>query len=194
MRAIQRLREEDFLCDPECERECDLRDDLLRVEWPELREELLRRLDDDLRGTLAPPPRASESPMAMACLRLVTFLPLRPLFNVPCFLSCIARFTLLCAFAPYFLPPEDWCDRLVAMDILPSSDWEADADEEVARRGSGQAAFQDGGRASAKRAAGLIRGRGGRKNVFDIDPLCGVVAGVAGDAEGVAFASVAGLQ
>ena len=33
-------------------------------------------------GTLAPACRASERPMAMACFRLVTFLPLRPLFRV----------------------------------------------------------------------------------------------------------------
>ena len=34
-------------------------------------------------GTFAPDLRASESPMAMACLRLFTFLPERPLFKVP---------------------------------------------------------------------------------------------------------------
>jgi len=37
-------------------------------------------------GTLAPFSLASDSPMAMACLRLVTFLPLRPLRNLPFFL------------------------------------------------------------------------------------------------------------
>src|SRR5262249_40971913 len=39
--------------------------------------------------------------MAIACLRLLTFLPERPLFKVPCFRLCIARFTLDCAFLPY---------------------------------------------------------------------------------------------
>src|SRR5437016_14649298 len=57
---------------------------------------------DFLRGTLAPARRASDSPIAIACLRLLTFLPDRPLFSVPFFFSCIARLTLLCAFFPYF--------------------------------------------------------------------------------------------
>src|SRR6476660_836174 len=55
-----------------------------------------------LRGTFAPARRASLSPIAIACLRLVTFLPERPDLSVPCFRSCIARLTLLCAFFPYF--------------------------------------------------------------------------------------------
>ena len=46
-----------------------------------------------LRGTFAPALRASDRPMAMACLRFLTFLPDRPLRSVPAFLSCIARFT-----------------------------------------------------------------------------------------------------
>jgi hypothetical protein len=51
-------------------------------------------LDDDFfLGTFAPLFRASESPIAIACLRLFTFLPLRPLLSVPVFFSCIARFT-----------------------------------------------------------------------------------------------------
>jgi hypothetical protein len=45
-------------------------------------------------GTLPPSRRASESPMAMACLRLVTFLPEPPLFSVPFFRSCIVFSTL----------------------------------------------------------------------------------------------------
>src|SRR5690349_22149241 len=59
-------------------------------------------------GTLPPARRASERPMAMACLRLVTFLPDRPLRSVPALRSCIARLTLLCDFLPYrlaMLPP-----------------------------------------------------------------------------------------
>jgi len=39
--------------------------------------------DDFFAGTFAPARRASESPIAIACLRLVTFLPELPLFNVP---------------------------------------------------------------------------------------------------------------
>jgi len=40
--------------------------------------------------------------MAIACLRLVTFLPERPLRSVPCLRSCIARSTFLDAFLLYF--------------------------------------------------------------------------------------------
>jgi hypothetical protein len=46
-------------------------------------------------GTLPPAARASDNPIAIACLRLVTFLPDRPDFKVPRFRSCIARCTLL---------------------------------------------------------------------------------------------------
>lgn len=57
--------------------------------------------EDFLRGTLPPARRASESPMAIACFRLVTFLPERPLFNVPRLRSCIAFSTFCDAFFPY---------------------------------------------------------------------------------------------
>ena len=53
-------------------------------------------------GTLPPSRRASDRPMAMACLRLVTFLPEPPLFSVPRFRSCIALSTFSDAFFPYF--------------------------------------------------------------------------------------------
>jgi hypothetical protein len=46
-----------------------------------------------LAGTFAPDLRASESPIAMACLRLFTFVPERPLLSVPCFLSRMTRAT-----------------------------------------------------------------------------------------------------
>jgi hypothetical protein len=52
-------------------------------------------------GTLPPSFRASESPIAIACFLLVTFLPDRPLFSVPSFRSCIAFSTFLEAFLPY---------------------------------------------------------------------------------------------
>src|SRR3569833_1327050 len=60
------------------------------------------------RGTFAPFLRASDSPIAMACLRLFTLPPLPPLplFNVPFFRRCIALFTRLLAALPYFLPPD----------------------------------------------------------------------------------------
>jgi hypothetical protein len=55
---------------------------------------------------------ASESPMAMACLLLLTRLPLFPLFNLPFFSFCIARLTDRCALLPY----------LAIIDSLPSID------------------------------------------------------------------------
>jgi hypothetical protein len=61
-----------------------------------------------LAGTLPPERRASERPIAIACLRLFTFFPERPDFSVPRFLSCIAFLTLEDAFFPYramVLPP-----------------------------------------------------------------------------------------
>lgn len=53
-------------------------------------------------GTFLPALRASERPMAMACFRLVTFLPDRPLFSVPFLRLCIARLTVLAAPLEYF--------------------------------------------------------------------------------------------
>ena len=50
-----------------------------------------------LAGTLAPRSLASDKPIAMACLREVTFLPLRPLLSLPSFISCMASFTFLSA-------------------------------------------------------------------------------------------------
>jgi hypothetical protein len=65
----------------------------------------------DFFGTFPPARRASESPMAIACLRLVTFLPDLPLRNVPSLRSCIAFFTLSCAFLPYFAIVVSSCGR-----------------------------------------------------------------------------------
>lgn len=52
-------------------------------------------------GTLAPFSLASERPMAIACFRLVTFLP-EPDFKVPFFFRCRALFTRLPALFEYF--------------------------------------------------------------------------------------------
>jgi hypothetical protein len=46
-------------------------------------------LDAPFLGTFSPRSRASESPIAIACFRDLTFLPLRPLFNCPRFISCM---------------------------------------------------------------------------------------------------------
>ena len=57
--------------------------------------------EDSFGGTLAPARRACESPMAMACFRLLTFLPDLPLFRVPFLRSCMAFSTFSDAFLPY---------------------------------------------------------------------------------------------
>ena len=54
-----------------------------------------------LAGTLAPPRRASLSPIAMACLRLLTLRLDRPERSWPRYISCIARPTFLEAAVPY---------------------------------------------------------------------------------------------
>lgn len=74
---------------------------------------MLERFFELFFGTLAPSFRASDNPIAIACFLLVTFLPDRPLFNVPRFRSCIAFSTFLLAFLPYLatgsLPPGTIC-------------------------------------------------------------------------------------
>ena len=67
--------------------------------------------EDFLRGTLPPALRASDSPIAIACFLLVTFLPERPLLSVPFLRSCIAFSTFSPAFFPYLaiavIPPSN---------------------------------------------------------------------------------------
>jgi len=53
-----------------------------------------------LLGTFPPYSLASDRPIAMACLRLVTFLPERPLLCVPFFFRCNALFTRFCELFP----------------------------------------------------------------------------------------------
>jgi hypothetical protein len=53
------------------------------------------------RGTFPPFRRASFKPIAIACLRLVTFRP-EPLLSVPFFFRRIADFTRFEADRPYF--------------------------------------------------------------------------------------------
>jgi hypothetical protein len=88
----------------------DLRDDDL----DEDREDelpLAERRDEPPRGdgTLAPFFRASESPIAIACARLLTVPPCPdfPLLSVPFFRRCIALSTDLEAASPYRRPPLD---------------------------------------------------------------------------------------
>jgi hypothetical protein len=68
-------------------------------------------------ATFAPERRASESPIAIACLRVVTLRPERPERSWPRFISCIAAPTLRPAFFPYFLAP----DFFAAMSDSPLS-------------------------------------------------------------------------
>lgn len=87
--------------------------------------------------------------MAMACFRLVTFLPLRPLFSLPRFISCISCLTCLPAAELYlfledFLALEDFFELedllarfvevdffalffFVAIDTSPALNWPADS-------------------------------------------------------------------
>jgi hypothetical protein len=53
-------------------------------------------------GTFLPSTLASESPIAIACLRLLTLRPERPLLSVPALRFFIARPTLADAFLEYF--------------------------------------------------------------------------------------------
>jgi hypothetical protein len=59
------------------------------------------RFFDAFFGTFLPLALASDSPIAIACLRLVTFLPERPLFNVPALRFFITRSTSVDAFFEY---------------------------------------------------------------------------------------------
>jgi hypothetical protein len=69
------------------------------------------RRPDRFFGTFIPAALASDNPIAIACLRLFTFRPERPLFKVPALRSFIARSTLAEAFFEY----------LRAMMALPCS-------------------------------------------------------------------------
>jgi hypothetical protein len=76
--------------------------------------------DDFFLGTLAPFFRASESPIAIACSRLVTFPPWPdfPRLRVPFFRRCIARSTDLPARLPY-LRPLDFREELFFAAMCP---------------------------------------------------------------------------
>jgi hypothetical protein len=73
-------------------------------------------LDFFFGGTFAPFFRASESPIAMACLRLFTVPPFPPGpdFNWPRFSLCIAFSTLLLADLLYLRP----LDPLLLLDVF----------------------------------------------------------------------------
>jgi hypothetical protein len=71
-------------------------------------ERFVARLPVRFRGTFAPFSRASDRPIAIACLRLFTRPPFPPgpLFNVPFFRRRIALSTRFDAAFPYLRPPD----------------------------------------------------------------------------------------
>ena len=71
-------------------------------------------------GLSRPFSRAFERPIAMACLRLLTFLPLPRLFNFPRFISCISVFTCFPAAEPY-LRVDFLADFFVAFVHFPGA-------------------------------------------------------------------------
>src|SRR4051794_23700410 len=56
--------------------------------------------------------------MAIACLGLVTFLPLRPDLSLPSFISLISVSTFLLAEGEYFRPEDFFADDFVPDDFL----------------------------------------------------------------------------
>lgn len=159
--------------------------------------------EDFFRGTFAPSRRASDRPIAIACLRLVTFFPLRPLFNLPRFISCISSFTFAPAFGLYRLPPEDFLAELffVAIQNSPFVYWEAKRDVQVARGNavppparyseSNPAMFPVASNKMEQRNGCLANCSSGRQDVFDIHPLRRILARVTGHAVVIAFAAIA---
>jgi hypothetical protein len=78
---------------------------------------------DFFAGTFAPSERASESPIAIACFRLFTFFPLRPLLSLPRLNSCISRSTDSEAFGLYFRLEDFFLTMLASVHtcvLLPS--------------------------------------------------------------------------
>ena len=69
-------------------------------------------------GTFFPSLRASDNPIAIACFRLVTFLPLRPLFSLPCFMAFISRSTSWLADGLYFRDEFDFFELLFLVDFF----------------------------------------------------------------------------
>lgn len=64
--------------------------------------------------------------MAMACLRLVTFFPLRPDFSLPCFISFISRSTALPAAGLYLRELVDFFDALFLEWLFFAGDFRAE--------------------------------------------------------------------
>jgi hypothetical protein len=71
-----------------------------------------------LGGTFFPAFLAFDNPMAIACLRLVTFLPLRPDLSLPFFISLISVSTFLPAEGEYLRPDDFLEDDFLADDFF----------------------------------------------------------------------------
>jgi len=117
--------------------------------------------------------------MAMACLRLVTLFPLRPLFSVPRFSSCIARSTFLPAIGLYLR--EDF----FFVGIQPSPFCCMGSNGE--KRGWAE-------RPEERRQSKSANSHFGRQNVLYVHPLRRILAGVTGNAEAIAFAAIARIS
>ena len=75
----------------------------VRTHLRDFRPRFLERLPVRFFGTFWPAALASDNPIAMACLRLFTLRPERPLFKVPDLRFFIARLTEPDAFFEYLL-------------------------------------------------------------------------------------------
>src|SRR5437764_4619002 len=69
-------------------------------------------------GTFFPSLLAFESPMAIACLGLVTFLPLRPDLSLPFFISLISVSTFLPADGEYLRPDDLFAEDFFVVDFF----------------------------------------------------------------------------
>ena len=128
-------------------------------------------------GTFAPALRASDNPIAIACLRLVTFFPLRPLFSVPLFFSRITFSTFFPAFGLYFLPDDFF---FAAIERSPFCCMGS------SRRYSGCAK-----KSSDEMGQDLTRNSSGRQNILDVHPLRRILTRIAGHAIAIPLTTIA---
>ena len=117
-------------------------------------------------GTLAPFLRASDRPMAMACLRLVTTPPLPPFpeRSLPRFSLCIAFLTLSLAALPYFAmsPPEACFSEFTAKGSSCDPRITLSSDELECRNQSEKIVTERALVNESHQLGGLVMERGGR--------------------------------
>ena len=129
-------------------------------------------------GTFAPAFRASESPMAIACLRLVTFFPLRPLFSVPALLLMHGAFHLLARHRTVLSASRVFFLRTSSSLAFKPSPFCC-----MGSRRQRSEVVRGGGRMRGRQSRFSATSRCGGQNVFDVNPLRRILAGVAGHAE-----------